>query len=675
MSEDGSKLWLRYASVGKFAEQYQQTIRQIHVDGKSETAQAIRDELKTALPSLLGRDIAESNGDLQDGCVIVGTPGTSDAIKSLKLDDDLAAVGAEGFLIRSAAIANHPVTVVASQSEIGALHGVFYLLRQIQICRPIDRISISERPKTQLRLLDHWDNLDRGIERGYAGKTLWQWDELPGTLSPRYKDYARANASIGINGCVVNNVNASPKILTADYLQKVAALANVFRPYGIRVYLSANFACPIQIGGLKTNDPFDAGVTDFWRKKADEIYQLIPDFGGFLMKANSEGQPGPQDYGRTHADGANLLADALAPHKGIVMWRAFVYDEKVDPDRTKRAYIEFTALDGKFRDNVVVQVKNGPLDFMPREPFHALFGGMKQTPVIAEVQAAQEYLGQSKHLVYLGTMWKEFLDSDTFAKGEGSTVGKVIDGSVYLYKITGMVAVANTGTDANWCGHEFSQSNWYAFGRLAWDHEIPAEHIAREWTRMTFTDDEKAIDTIVDMMLSSRETYLDYTMPLGLHHLIGGNHYAPMPWNDKEPRIDWTAVYYHRAALDGIGVDRTTHGDNAVSQYFPPVRDKFDDLKTCPENLLLWFHRVPWDYKMRSGQTLWEEMCDKYYLGAKQAADLQTTWKSLADKIDPDQHKRVSDRLEIQVADAAKWRDTCLEYFQKFSKMPVKSKT
>jgi alpha-glucuronidase len=504
---------------------------------------------------------------------------------------------------------------------------------------------------------------------------LWQWDELPEKISPRYADYARACASIGINGAVINNVNADPRILSQEYLRKVAALANVWRPYGVRMYLSANFAAPMRLGRLKTADPLDKTVADWWKAKADEIYKLIPDFGGFLVKADSEGQPGPKTYNRTHADGANVLADALAPHKGNVIWRAFVYDQDIDPDRVKRAYIEFMRLDGKFRPNVAIQVKNGPLDFQPREPFHPLFGAMKQTSVIAEIQATQEYTGQAKHLVYLGTMWEEFLQSDTYAFGPHSTVAKVLAGTAAKSQpgahLTGMVSVTNPGSDTNWCGHHFSQSNWYAFGRLAWNPELPAKKIADEWTRMTFTNEEKIVAVIRDMMMGSRETYVNYTMPLGLHHMIGGNHYAPQPWNDRAPRADWTAVYYHQASTEGIGFDRTKRGDHAVEQYFPPVCDTFDDIASCPEKFLLWFHRCAWDYKMKSGKILWDELCAKYYEGAKAAAALQTKWQSLSGTIDSRRHKEVADRLVIQVADSAKWRDAILEYFASFSKRPI----
>jgi alpha-glucuronidase len=669
--EDGYKLWLRYAPPGSAAKSYRRIVRQIRVGGTSATGGIIRDELRSATATMLGSAVSVNENGLVDGTVIVGTPGNSPLVRDLNWTADLRAVGDEGFIIRSVQVEKHLVTVIAANSEIGTLYGSFHFLRLMQTGQPTDRLDIPERPALQLRLMNHWDNPNRTIERGYAGRSLWQWDELPGKLSPRYADYARACASIGINGAVINNVNADVRMLAPESLRKVAALADVWRPYGVRMYLCANFAAPVRLGQLATADPLDKSVADWWKAKADEIYGLIPDFGGFLVKANSEGQPGPKTYGRTHAEGANVLADALAPHQGNVMWRAFVYDEDVDPDRAKRAYIEFTRLDGQFRPNVAVQVKNGAVDFQPREPFHPLFGAMKHTPVIAEIQATQEYLGQAKHLVYLGTMWKEFLDSDTHAKGSGSTVAKVLAGQIHSSRITGMVSVTNPGLDTNWCGHHFSQSNWYAFGRLAWNPELSAEKIADEWTRMTFTNDDKTVAVIRDMMMGSREAFVNYTMPLGLHHLIGGDHYAPMPWNNRAPRADWTATYYHQASADGIGFDRTKRGNRAVEQYFPPVCDMFDDIVRCPEKYLLWFHRCAWDYRMKSGKTLWEELCAKYRQGAEQAAALQKTWQSLAGKMDTRRHREVAERLAIQVADSAKWRDQILEYFGSFSKKPI----
>jgi len=521
------------------------------------------------------------------------------------------------------------------------------------------------------RLLNHWDNLDGSIERGYAGPSLWAWAELPGVVDPRVEEYARANASIGINGTVLNNVNANPQSLTAPYLEKAAALARVLRPYGIRVYLSANFAAPRTTGGLSTADPLDPAVARWWRGKADEIYRLIPDFGGFLVKANSEGQPGPQDYQRTHADGANVLADAVAPHGGIVMWRAFVYSAEVDPDRVKRASLEFVPLDGRFRDNVVVQVKNGPLDFQPREPFSPLFGAMPRTPLMAELQITQEYLGQSTHLVYLAPMWKEFLDADTYAAGPGSLVSKVVDGTLHNYRLTAIAGVANTGRDENWTGHDFGQANWYAFGRLAWSPDLTAEAIAGEWIRMTWSREPAVISAISSIMLGSRETYVDYTMPLGLHHLIGGDHYAPMPENPDPRRADWSAIYYHRADASGIGFDRTRRGSGAVDQYRPPLNERFNDPATCPENLLLWFHRLPWDHRLASGRTLWDGLVDHYTRGAEAARQMEARWAGLSGKVDDDRHRAVLAKLGQQAADAVAWRDKCLRYFQQFSKRPM----
>ncbi len=669
--EDGYKLWLRYAPPGDIAKNYRRQIRQVHVAGDSATSTVLRTELQTALKAMLGNDVPGSAATLAEGALVVGTPENYALVRDLNWANELRDVGPEGYLIRTTQMESKPVTVIAANTDLGELYGAFHLLRLMQTAQPIGALNIAERPALQLRMVNHWDNPNGTIERGYAGRSLWQWEELPEKLSPRYADYARACASIGMNGAVINNVNANPRMLSAEWLRKVAAIADVWRPYGVRMYLSANFAAPQRLGGLPTADPLDQRVIDWWKAKADEIYALIPDFGGFLVKANSEGQPGPKTYNRSHAEGANLLADALAPHKGVVIWRAFVYDEDVDPDRLKRAYIEFTRLDGQFRPNVAIQVKNGALDFQPREPFHPLFGALKETPIIAEIQPTQEYLGHARHLVYLGTQWEEFLQSDTHAKGAGSTVAKVLAGKVHPQRITGMASVVNPGLDTNWCGHNFSQSNWYACGRLSWNPELSAAQIAGEWTRMTFSNDERVVAVIQKMMMSSHETFVSYTMPLGLHHLIGGDHYAPMPWNDRAPREDWTATYYHRASEDGIGFDRTMSGNKAVAQYYPPVCAKFDSLATCPEKFLLWFHRCGWDYRMKSGRTLWDELCKKYQQGAAEAAELQKTWQSLTGKVDARRHQEVSERLAIQVADAAKWRDQILEYFGKFSQRPV----
>ena len=669
--EDGYKLWLRYAPPGEAGKGYPRNVQRILVEGATSTSRIIRDELHSACSTLLGSDIPTTQSALTDGTIVVGTPGSSPIVRDLNWSTALRALGDEGFLIRSTTIKAKAVTVIAANTEVAALYGSFHFLRLMQTGQSLERLDIAERPALQLRLMNHWDNPNGTIERGYAGGSLWQWDELPDKINPRYADYARACASIGINGSVINNVNAAVQLLSPAYLRKIAALAEVWRPYGVRMYLSANFAAPVRLGGLATADPLDQGVINWWKAKADEIYGIIPDFGGFLVKANSEGQPGPKTYGRTHAEGANVLADALAPHKGNVMWRAFVYDEDVDPDRAKRAYLEFTRLDGQFRPNVAVQVKNGAIDFQPREPFHPLFGAMKKTPVIAEIQATQEYLGQAKHLVYLGTMWQEFLASDTYAKGKGSSVGKMLAEPGEASHITGLVSVVNPGLNTNWCGHHFSQSNWYASGRLAWNPGLSAETIADEWIRMTFTNEAQTVSVIRSMMMSSHETFVNYTMPLGLHHLIGGDHYAPMPRNDRAARPDWTATYYHQASADGIGFDRTRRGNHAVEQYFPAVCDIFDDITRCPEKYLLWFHRCAWDYRMKSGNILWDELCAKYQQGAIQAVALQTSWATLAGSIDARRHKEVAERLTVQVADAAKWRDQILEFFGTFSKRPI----
>lgn len=672
--EDGYKLWLRYASPGAAAvAQYRQLIRQVVVQGRTPTSDIVRREMTTALGSLLGSPVPVVEAASSDRAVVIGTPENSPLIRGLSWSADLAKAGPEGFIIRPVRVGGRAMVAIASSGEIGALYGTFHFLRLLQTAQPIDKLDVLDRPHVTLRMINHWDNLNGTIERGYGGRSIWQWNDLPGKIDPRYTDYARAMASIGLNGAVVNNVNAQIQFLTPEFFAKEAALAAIWRPYGVRLYLSVNFAAPVTLGGMKTADPLDPTVAAWWKAKAEEIYKAIPDFGGFLVKANSEGQPGPKDYNRSHADGANVMADALAPHGGSVIWRAFVYDDDIDPDRAKRAYIEFMKLDGKFRPNVLIQVKNGTIDFQPREPFHPLFGAMKQTPVLAEVQATQEYLGQAKHLVYLGTMWEEFLESDTYAKGKGSTVARAIEGEIEPYSVTGFVSVANPGSDPNWCGHHFSQSNWYASGRLAWNPTLTAEQIADEWTRMTFTNEAKPLATIKALMMGSRETFVNYTMPLGLHHMIGGNHYAPMPENAGGPRKDWTAVYYHQASPEGIGFDRTMKGDQYVGQYFPPVRDMFDSLDTCPERYLLWFHRLPWNYKLKNGQTLWEGLVAHYNTGVKDVTAMQATWLSLAGQVDARRHKEVADRLAIQVADAAEWRTHILTYFQQFSRMPITS--
>ena len=672
-SEDGYDLWLRYrlvADAPRLAE-YRAAISAIYIDGDSPTLHAARDELSRGLTGLLGRTIPVSRGVTGDGVVIGGTPSGSAVVKSLALDAALKPLGAEGFLLRATTVRGKRAIVIAANSDVGVLYGAFALLARLQQAMPVARLEVSSAPRIQLRLIDHWDNLDRSIEHGYGGLSLWDWTALPDSISPRYRDYARAEASIGVNGVALTNVNANARALTTEYVKKVAALAGVFRPYGIRVYLTARFSAPIEIGGLKTADPLDPAVRAWWKAKADEIYAAVPDFGGFLVKANSEGQPGPQDYKRSHADGANMLADAVGPHGGIVIWRAFVYSNEVPTDRVKQAYDEFTPLDGQFRDNVMIQVKNGPLDFQPREPFSPLFGAMPKTPLILEFQITKEYLGEDAHLVFLGSLFSEVLSADTWVHGKGSTVANVIDGSLHGYPRTGIAGVANTGTDRNWTGSHFNQANWYAFGRLAWDPSLKPGTIAEEWARRTFSTDPKVVAPIVHMMLVSREAVVNYMEPLGLAHMMGtDHHYGPAPWA-RLARADWMPSYYHRADTIGVGFERSPKGSDAVAQYAQPLRDLFADRAQTPDSLLLWFHHVGWTERTKSGRTLWEDLFYHYGEGIDTVRSMRRTWQPLREAIDSARFHDVDDFLAIQEHEAVWWRDAVLSYFQTFSNLPV----
>lgn len=647
-AEDGSALWLRYAAGAK---------AEVSCKKQSPTLNIAVSELQKFWK------------------------GETPITLEVRGDKELRALGDDGYVIRTSPDGKR--ITIASLGEHGILYGTYHLLR-LQATGQLDGegaklLNITEQPNYKIRILNHWDNLDGTIERGYAGHSLWKWEELPGTISPRYEAYARANASVGINATVVNNVNASPKILSEEYLQKVKVLADIFRPYGLKVYLSINFSSPAVLGGLPTSDPLDKAVIAWWKQKAKEVYGLIPDFGGFLVKANSEGQPGPCDYGRTHAEGANMLADVLKPYQGIVMWRAFVYSP-TDSDRAKQAYLEFEPLDGKFRENVIVQIKNGPIDFQPREPFSPLFGAMKKTPVMPEFQITQEYLGFSNHLAFLAPMWKECLDSDTYAQGKGSTIAKITDGSLYPHSLTAVAAVANIGDDTNWCGHPFAQANWYAFGRLAWNHTLSSEQIGEEWLKQTFFEqkDLKQLDFQLSMLNSqllqpSREAVVDYMMPLGLHHIFAwGHHYGPEPWCDiPGARPDWLPPYYHRADSIGIGFNRSSSGSKATAQYHSPLCEELDRIDTCPENLLLWFHHVPWNHQMKSGRTLWAELCGAYDRGVKEVRKFQNIWDTMEKYIDENRFRDVQHRLKIQARDAVWWRDACLLYFQQFSQQPI----
>ncbi len=671
IAEDGYRLWLRYEPLpAQLRQAWQSRVRAIVAPGTSATLEAIRAELTAGCSGLLGAQIPATDTVERDGAVLVGTPISLPLIAGLKLN--LAALGNDGFVIRSVKLNGRSATVIAAETEVGALYGAFHFLRLMQSGLPAAKLDVMERPRLQLRMLNHWDNLDGSIERGYAGRSLWNWQELPDKIDPRLRDYARANASIGINATALNNVNANSRSLNAEYLRKAAAIANVFRPYGIRVFLSARFSAPMELGGLKTADPLNAEVAAWWKQKADEIYKLIPDFGGFLVKANSEGQPGPRTYNRDHVDGANMLAAAVAPHNGIVIWRAFVYDMKDGYDRAAAAYDNLQPFDGKFAANVLLQVKNGPIDFQPREPFHPIFGGMPKTQLMPELQITQEYLGQANNLAFLAPMWREFFDADTYANGKGSTVTQVVDGTLYHQRLTGIAGVANTGSDRNWTGQDLTQSNWYAFGRLAWNPGLSSKQIADEWIRQTLTQDAKAVATMTRILTESHEAMVDSMTPLGLHHIMwAGHHYGPAPWWNRERRDDWNPTYYHRADEKGLGFDRTATGSNSVSQYHPPVRDQFANLKTCPENLLVWFHHVPWDYRMKSGRIFWDELALHYQHGVNWVRATRNDWNVLSGVIDAERHAAVAMKLAIQERDAVYWRDACLLYFQTFSKRPL----
>ena len=670
-AEDGYDLWLRYRPVeSQWIAPYRAAANQVSGPAGSATLQAAQSELTRALKGMLGVAPAVSDRITHDGAILLGTSRSSASIARLRLN--LGGIGTDGYLLRSVSVAGHHVIVIAANDDLGVLYGVFQFLRLLQTRQSLEHLDMKSSPHIQLRVLDHWDNLDGSIERGYAGASIWDWQKLPDYLEPRYSVYARACASVGINGTVLNNVNANAASLTALYLRKTAALAAVFRPYGLHVFLSARFSASIEIGGLGTADPLDPAVRAWWRAKADEIYQLIPDFGGFLVKANSEGQPGPQDYGRSHADGANMLAEALAPHGGVIMWRAFVYSQDHPDDRAKQAYAEFTPLDGTFRDNVLLQVKYGAIDFQPREPFHPLFGAMPHTPLMLEVQLTKEYLGLATTLAYLAPLWEETLDSDTYAKGRGSTVRKVIDGSLYGYRHTGIAGVANIGADRNWTGSQFDQANWYAFGRMAWDPGFKSAAIAEEWARMTFSNDAHFVAPVVAMMMGSREAVVNYMTPLGLHHQMAyGHHYGPGPWVNDAPRADWNSTYFNRADAQGIGFDRTASGSDAVSQYAPEVAARFGSLERTPEKYLLWFHHVPWDYRMASGRSLWDELVRHYTQGVHSVTEMRKTWAGLAAFVDPERYAQIAAFLATQQQEAQWWRDASIAYFQSLSRLPL----
>ena len=672
--EDGYDLWLRYRppAGARQAELTAQARSIVLKAPASPTVDAAVAELQRGLGGMLGHP-APLAATLADGALVLATPAAlaaTPALAALKLP--MAALGQEGYLLRALRVDGRRLTLIAANSDIGLLYGAFAWLRAVDTGAALDTLAEQSAPALQLRVLDHWDNLDRSVERGYAGESIWNWWALPDIRDHRYLDYARANASLGINGTVLNNVNAKPDILTAPWIAKAAALADTLRPYGIKVYLSVRFSTPLELGETDSADPLSPAVAAWWRSKADEIYRAIPDFGGFLVKANSEGQPGPQDYHRNHAEGANMLAAALAPHHGVVMWRAFVYAEDKPTDRARQAYDQFNPLDGKFAPNVLVQVKNGAIDFQPREPFHPLFGAMPHTPLMMEFQITKEYLGFSTHLVYLGALFEETLRSDTRVRAGGATVAQVLEGAPDGHAITGMAGVANIGSERTWSGSHFDQANWYAYGRLAWNPQASARAIAQEWAAQTFTTDAVTVQAIGELMMRSREAVVDYMTPLGLHHLMGtGHHYGPAPWVNDLKRPEWNPVYYHQADQHGIGFDRTAKGSDAVAQYAPELARQFADPRTTPEKYLLWFHHLPWDYRMASGRTLWNELVARYDTGVAEAADLQARWQRLRPMIDARRHAEVAALLAKQLQEASWWRDASIAYFQSVSGLPL----
>ena len=662
-ADDGYRLWLKYDKLPNATERqaYARALQFVASPGTTPVLRAASAELQRGLSGLLGQSVP-----------VVAAAGSRTGGVVLRVDAQASAGGQllkpEGYRLST----EKNNLVITGRTDRAVLYGAFALLRQVQTRQPLAGLNLSSNPRINFRLLNHWDNPNGTVERGYAGSSIWKWYELPEHLDPRYTDYARANASIGINGVVVNNVNASARYLSAEYIGKVAAVAGVLRPYGQRVYLAVMWAAPKVIGGLSTADPLDPAVKQWWTAKSDELYQAIPDFGGFLVKANSEGEPGPQDYGRNHADGANMLAQSLGHHDGVVMWRAFVYKANSNGDRFKEAYEEFQPLDGKFDPKVLVQVKNGPIDFQAREPFHPLFGAMPRTPLVLEVQLTQEYLGFATHLVYLGPLIKEVLEADTYAKGSGSTVAKIVDGSLDHHELSAIAGVANSGSDRNWTGHPVGQANWYAFGRLAWDHTLTADAIAQEWTKMTLTTEPAAVRTLTKLLDQSRSIYVRYTVPLGLHHIMGESiHYGPQPWLAKAGRPDWTAIYYHKADSIGLGFNRTAGGSNALALYRPEVQQEWGNAQTCPLNYLLWFHHVPWTQRLSTGRTLWNELATRYYTGADSVLWMQRQWAAAKPALDPALYADVAARLQTQRKEALWWRDACVLYFQTFARQPI----
>jgi len=654
--EDGYELWLRYRewpAAGRAA--LRRHAAALWVPARpSALVRSAASELQRGLGGFTGRALPLAEAAWPAGTVALVTPRSWPALRQLGLP--LEGLGDEGYLLRTLKVAGKATTLVAALNDRGLLYGAFALLRHLATGGDIATLDQRSAPALPLRMLNHWDNLDRTVERGYAGFSIWDWWKLPHIVDARYTDYARANASLGVNAVSLNNVNAKPEILSPPFIAKAAALADVLRPWGQRVFLAVRFSSPKELGGLPTADPLDAAVARWWQAKCEEVLRAIPDFGGFIVKANSEGQPGPQDYGRNHAEGANVIARALAPHGARLIWRAFVYDPENRADRARQAYEQFVPLDGLFEPNVVVQVKNGPIDFQPREPFHPLFGAMPNTALMGEFMVTKEYMGFSTHLAYQGTVFEETLKSDTHRPGAGTPVA---------HTLAGMAGVANVGTDRNWCGAPLEQANWYAFGRLAWAPLASSAAIADEWVQQTFGHEPAVRKVLNTMLAESREAVVNCMTPLGLHHLMDtGHHHGPGPWVDDLPRADWNPTYYHQADAQGIGFDRSARGSNAVGQYAAPLAARWGDPATTPPELLLWFHHLPWEHRLPNGHSLWQELVARYDAGVATVAAWQRRWARLKGQVDARRHHDVAQHLAQQLRESQWWRDACLAYFQ-----------
>ncbi len=661
LANDGSSLWLSHNGY-LFKDNLSVAPATIYVQD-NEIGEILTSEFKRGMKSFVNVECRVIKNPSKANLIIAFC--NSKVAKDMLLLDETENLGEEGFLIKNVG----QQYIISGNTSVALLYGVYKYLELFQTSNINKEGIISkEIPAYRNRILNHWDNLDGTVERGYAGRSLWKWNDLPAKISPRYEAYAQANASVGINGTVLNNVNANPEILTPEYLLKVKALADVFRPYGIKVYLSINFASPQVIGGLSTSSPKDEKVQTWWQAKVDEIYELIPDFGGFLVKANSEGQPGPMDFGCNHADGANMLARTLKKYNGLIMWRAFVYNPQGN-DRAKQAYDEFMPLDGKFDDNVIVQIKNGPVDFQPREPFSPLFGALEKTHMMPELQLTQEYLGFSTHMAYLPTLFKEFLQADTYAHGKS---GSTVVAQTANHPQSAIAGVANIGEDANWCGYLFAQANWYAFGRMAWNPKQDIRNLAKDWVCQSLTTNRLAIEEIATMLMQSREAIVNYMTPLGLHHIMGwDHHHGPEPWCYIEgARPDWLPSYYHRADSLGIGFNRSSTGSFATAQYNSPLKEMYNSPQTCPTTYLLWFHHLPWDYNLENGNSLWQQMCYQYQEGVDKVREFNEVWKKQKNHIDEQLYAEVSGKLSQQLEEAIWWHNACLLYFQTYSRQP-----